>query len=164
MILKVGFVESKCQSLRKATFVKNSAVNFEHSCQSCEYIPSCMLKGGRSPKKKKNLHDINCVEWNIFFIALSMNLNKCSVMLPIFSKNSVTKKFEKHWWRVCRPVVLKLCVTTPRCVVSIFQGRRGIFWYCAIKSKFYWVKRTLIVDSFLTFFWHFHKSVFTTLL
>ena len=50
------------------------------------------------------------------------------------------------------PVVLKLCVATPRCVVSIFQRRRGIFSICAIKSRFYCVKRTLIVDSFLTFF------------
>ena len=49
-------------------------------------------------------------------------------------------------------VVLKLCVATPRCVVSIFQRRRGIFWFCAIKSRFYCVKRTLIVYSFFTFF------------
>ena len=47
-------------------------------------------------------------------------------------------------------VVLKLCVATPRCVVSIFQRRRGIIWFCVIKSRFYCVKRTLIVDSFLT--------------
>ena len=51
-----------------------------------------------------------------------------------------------------KAVVLKLCVVTPRCIVSIFQRRRGIFWFCAIKSRFYCVKRTLIVDSFLTFF------------
>ena len=37
-------------------------------------------------------------------------------------------------------------------------------WFCAIKSRFYCVKRTLIVDSFLTFFSHFHNSVFNTLL
>ena len=54
--------------------------------------------------------------------------------------------------QTAKPAFLKLCVATPRCVVSIFQGRRGIFWFCAIKSRFYWVKRTLIVDSFLTFF------------
>ena len=61
-------------------------------------------------------------------------------------------------------MVLKLCIATPRCVVSIFQRRRGIFWFCAIKSRFYCVKRTLIVDSFLTFFLHFHNSIFNTLL
>ena len=49
-------------------------------------------------------------------------------------------------------VVLKLCVATPRCVVSIFQGRRGIIWFCVIKSRSYCVKRTLIVDSIFTFF------------
>ena len=53
---------------------------------------------------------------------------------------------------LARAVVLKLRVATPRCVVSIFQRRRGIFRFCAIKSRFYCVKRTLIVDSFLTFF------------
>ena len=58
----------------------------------------------------------------------------------------------KHIQFSTKPVVLKLCVATPRCVVSIFQRRRGIFWFCAIKSRFYCVKRTLIVDSFLTFF------------
>ena len=50
------------------------------------------------------------------------------------------------------PVVLKLCVATPRCVVSIFQGRRGIIWLKANESRLYCVKRTLIVDSFFTFF------------
>ena len=63
-----------------------------------------------------------------------------------------------------KAVVLKLCVATPRCVVSIFQRRRGKFWFCAIKFRFYCVKRTLIADSFLTFFWHFHNDVFNTLL
>ena len=63
-----------------------------------------------------------------------------------------------------KPVVLKLCVATPWCIVSIFQRRHGIFWFCAIKSRFYCVKRTLIVDSFLTFFCHFRNSVFNTLL
>ena len=49
--------------------------------------------------------------------------------------------------QLLKPVVLKLCVATPWCVVSIFQRRRGIFWLCAIKSRFYCVKRTLIVEN-----------------
>ena len=38
VILKVGFTKQG-QGFGKATFVKNSAVNFEHSCQSCKDIP-----------------------------------------------------------------------------------------------------------------------------
>ena len=60
-----------------------------------------------------------------------------------------------------KAVVLKLCVTTPRCVVSIFQRRRGIVWFCAIKSRFYYVIRSLIiVDFFLAFFfWPYLYSI-----
>ena len=55
------------------------------------------------------------------------------------------------------------------CVVSVFQGRRGIIWFCANKSRFYCVKRTLIVDSFLFSSdinnqLYFHNSVFNALL
>ena len=33
-------------------------------------------------------------------------------------------------------VLLKLCVATPRCVVSIFQRRRGIFWFVPLSLGF----------------------------
>ena len=62
---------------------------------------------------------------------------------PVFSPVELsTLNFE-----CSNSVVIKLCVATPRCVVSIFQRRRGIIWFCAIESRFYCVKRTLIVEN-----------------
>ena len=89
----------------------------------------------------------------------------------IFSTIDFSKAFDSVWHLALyhKPVVLKLCVATPRCVVSVFQGRREIIWFSANKSRFYCVKRTLIVDSFLFSSninnqLYFHNSVFNTLL
>ena len=49
------------RGFRKATFLKNSAMNSEHSCQSCEYIPRLHVKR-QSISKNKGLHDINFVK------------------------------------------------------------------------------------------------------
>ena len=58
------------QGLRKARFVKNSVMNSEHSCQSCEQLSqNCMSNGSRSlKKKKKDLHDINFMKQSIFLL------------------------------------------------------------------------------------------------
>ena len=78
------------------------------------------------------------------------------LQLAMFNYRNLILAGAKLPWKglahTCSPVVLKLCVATPRCVVSIFEGRRGIFWLCVIKSRFYCVKTTLIVDSFLLTF------------
>ena len=66
-------------------------MNSEHSCQSCEYIPRLHVERQSNSKKKKSLHDINFVKHNISFIALSINLNKGSVILPMMSKSSIAK-------------------------------------------------------------------------
>ena len=73
-----------------------------------------------------------------------------------------TSTLENLHHRYIKSVVLKLCV------VLIFQGRRGIIWFCVIKSRFYCVKRTLTVDSILLSSdihnqLYFHNSVFNTL-
>ena len=94
MMLKVGFAEllgttKQGQGFREGTFVKNS----EHSCQSYEYIQRLHVER-RSISKRKGLHYINFVKYNISFIVFCINLNKDAVILPIMSKDSIAKKFE----------------------------------------------------------------------
>ena len=50
-----------------------------------------------SISEKKDPQNINFVKSNISFIVLSINLNKGSVALRIWSKSSIAKKFENHW-------------------------------------------------------------------
>ena len=100
VILNVGSAETlgstnHGQGFRKATFVKSSAVSFNHCCQSCEYILRLNVER-QLIFKKKGLHDIDLVKLNISFIVLSIDLNKGSVILPIISEGFIAKKFETH--------------------------------------------------------------------
>ena len=69
MILKVGSAEplsstKQGDGFRKASSVKNCAANIEHSCRSCVYNPRLHVER-RSISKKKRLHEINIVKYNI---------------------------------------------------------------------------------------------------
>ena len=84
------------QGFRKTTFVKNSAVNFEHNCQSCKYIPRLHVERQSIPLPKKGFRDIDFVNFNVSFFVLSINLKNDSVILPIMLKGFIAKKFENH--------------------------------------------------------------------
>ena len=68
MILEVGSAEpldstKQCQGLRKATFVKNSAVNSEHSRQSWRIYPKIECpRAVDHQKNKKGFNDFNFVK------------------------------------------------------------------------------------------------------